>query len=391
MSIPYWQLSSVYFFYFAILGATNPYWGLYLQSLGFNAEQIGSLMALFIATKLIAPNIWSYWADRSGRYERVMQLGAVLTPVCFVGVFWADQFWLMVAVMALYSFFWNAILPQYEVITLRVLKGQEERYSQIRLWGSVGFILAVAGLGWWLDYVPVSTLPAAILLIMLAMAIVSFAVTGVIKTDQLSAQKTEPEQGVISWLIKPHIVCFLLAVLLMQASHGPYYTFFSIFMEQYGYSRTVIGLLWALGVFAEVLLFLLMHKLLKRVNAEIILLVSLLLASVRWWFTGLYPDSFYVMLLLQCLHAATFGSFHAASIDLVRRLFPACHSGQGQAAYTSVGFGIGGALGAWGSGLIWQYFSAEVSFQVASVTSGIAALILFLSLYTQRSAWVAAK
>ena len=391
MSIPYWQLSSVYFFYFAILGATNPYWGLYLQSLGFNAEQIGSLMALFIATKLIAPNVWSYWADKSGRYERVMQLGAVLTPICFVGVFWTDQFWFMVAVMALYSFFWNAILPQYEVITLRALKGQEERYSQIRLWGSVGFILAVAGLGWWLDYAPVSTLPMAILVIMFAMAIVSFTVSGQMTVDRKSEQKNNAEQGIMYWLLKPHIVCFLLAVLLMQASHGPYYTFFSIFMEQYGYSRTVIGLLWALGVFAEVLLFLLMHKLLRWVKAEIILLVSLVLASVRWWFIGLYPESFYVMLLLQCLHAATFGSFHAASIALIHRLFPARHSGQGQAAYTSVGFGIGGALGAWGSGLIWQYFSAETSFQVASVTSGIAALIFFLSLYTQRSAWAVAE
>lgn len=87
MPIPYWQLSSVYFFYFAVLGATSPYWSLYLQSLGFSAEQIGSLMALFIATKLIAPNIWSYLADRTGQHQRVMQLGAILTPICFTLVF----------------------------------------------------------------------------------------------------------------------------------------------------------------------------------------------------------------------------------------------------------------------------------------------------------------
>ncbi len=391
MPIPYWQLSSVYFFYFAVLGATSPYWSLYLQSLGFSAEQIGSLMALFIATKLIAPNIWSYLADRTHQHQRVMQLGAILTPICFTLVFWQDGFWLMAGVMALYSFFWNAVLPQYEVITLRAIKGQEERYSQIRLWGSIGFICSVAGLGWWLDYASIETLPVSILLIMVFMALVSLNVPSGQETPAASNKKPEAETKFIQRLRQPHVLSFLFGVMLMQASHGPYYTFFSIFMEQYGYSRTAIGLLWALGVFAEVLLFMVMHKLLRWINAEVILFLSLVLATLRWALTGLYPDSFILILLLQCLHAATFGSFHAASIALVHRLFPGKNAGQGQAAYSSIGFGVGGALGAWGSGLIWQYFSAETSFLLASVTSGIGALIIVGSLYKHRAAWAGAK
>ena len=129
MPAGYVTLSSVYFFYFAILGAVHPYWGLYLQSLGYDAAQIGTLMAVFIATKLIAPNIWSYWADRRGAHLSVMRLGALLTPLCFAGVYLQQGFISLLLVMVLFSFFWNAILPQYELITLKAMRGHEERYG----------------------------------------------------------------------------------------------------------------------------------------------------------------------------------------------------------------------------------------------------------------------
>ncbi|MDX1399841.1 MAG: MFS transporter, partial [Oceanospirillum sp.] len=304
----YWPLSSVYFFYFAVLGATNPYWGLYLQSLGFGAEDIGALMAIFIATKLIAPNLWSYWADRRDAHIPVMRLGALLTPLCFLTVYLQQGFWTMAVAMMLYSFFWNAILPQYEVITLKAIKGQEERYSQIRLWGSVGFIVAVAGLGWMLDWVDVRWLPASILLIMSLMAAVSWwipekAVSG--RGQEGGAEDTDPAnnasqtEGALSFwqsLQQPPVWVFLLAVILMQISHGPYYTFFSIYMEEIGYSRSLIGLLWSLGVMAEVILFAIMHLLLRRFKAEHLLIVSLVLAAVRWSVVGYFAD--YLLLLL---------------------------------------------------------------------------------------------
>lgn len=172
-------------------------------------------------------------------------------------------------------------------------------------------------------------------------------------------------------------------------SHGPYYTFFSIFMEQHGYSRTVTGFLWALGVLAEVLLFLVMHRLLRTYRAEVLLLASLVLGSVRWVATGLFPDNLMIILLAQCLHAATFGCFHAACIALVHNLFPGKYAGQGQALYSSIGFGIGGAIGAWVSGLIWQHFSPVTCFLFASVTVGIAALFVAFTLNRRRGVWAA--
>ncbi len=393
----YWSLSSVYFFYFAVLGATNPYWGLYLQSLGFDAEQIGALMAVFIATKLIAPNLWSYWADRKDAHIPVMRLGAALTPLCFLTVYLQQGFWSMAVAMVLYSFFWNAILPQYEVITLRAIKGREERYSQIRLWGSVGFIVAVAGLGWLLDWVEVSWLPVSILFIMVMMALSSWW----IPVSRFWGQKDDSAEGAtekdgsnssadmsfLQCLRQPPVLIFLLAVILMQISHGPYYTFFSIYMEEIGYSRSLIGLLWSLGVMAEVVLFAIMHLLFRGFSPQLLLTVSLILAAVRWCMVGLFAQELVLLLVSQLLHAASFGSFHAASIALVQRFFSGKSAAQGQAVYSSLGFGIGGAIGAWGSGLLWVGLGAQWSYLLAALAAGFGAVLMVLSLWKYRGYW----
>ncbi|WP_086480550.1 MFS transporter [Oceanospirillum sanctuarii] len=395
----YWSLSSVYFFYFAVLGATNPYWGLYLQSLGFDAEQIGALMAVFIATKLIAPNLWSYWADRKDAHIPVMRLGAVLTPLCFLTVYLQQGFWSMAVAMVLYSFFWNAILPQYEVITLKAIKGREERYSQIRLWGSVGFIVAVAGLGWLLDWVEVSWLPVSILFIMVMMALSSWWIPASRfwsqkgdsdKESTGESERPSDEMGFWQRLRQPPVLVFLLTVILMQISHGPYYTFFSIYMEAIGYSRSLIGLLWSLGVMAEVVLFAIMHLLLRRFSAQTLLVISLILAAIRWCMIGFFAEHLVLLLVSQLLHAASFGSFHAASIALVQRFFTGKTAAQGQAVYSSLGFGIGGALGAWGSGLLWVEVGAQGSYLLAGFAAGFGAVLMLWSLWRQRVYWAAA-
>lgn len=393
----YWSLSSVYFFYFAVLGATNPYWGLYLQSLGFNAEQIGALMAVFIATKLIAPNLWSYWADCKDAHIPVMRLGAVLTPLCFLTVYLQQGFWTMALAMVLYSFFWNAILPQYEVITLKAIKGREERYSQIRLWGSVGFIAAVAVLGWLLDRIEVSWLPITIFGVMVMMAVSSWWISddgaGGVKSDQSMADQSVSASGRLFWrrMKQPPIIIFLLSVVLMQVSHGPYYTFFSIHMESIGYSRSFIGLLWSLGVMAEVVIFVIMHLLLRRLSAQLLLTVSLFLTGVRWFLLAFFAEQLVLLLVAQILHAASFGVFHAASIAIVQRFFSGRTAAQGQAVYSSLGFGVGGALGAWSSGLLWLELGAQGSYLFAALAVVVGAVLMLLSLWRYREYWAAKK
>ena len=358
--MPYWRLSGFYFFYFASLGALIPYWSLYLKSLGFGAAEIGNLMAILMATKIISPNIWGWVADHTGRRMAIVRTGCLISMLAFVGVFFSDSFiWLML-VMVVFSFFWNATLPQFEATTFSHLGEQTQRYSSIRLWGSIGFIAAVWGLGSVLEGVNISLLPMILLLlfagIWLSSLIVPEEAAGHLSLDH------EPLRKLLS---RPEVVGLLLACFLMQASHGPYYTFFSIYLQDYGYSLSSIGALWALGVAAEVGIFLLMSRLVPLCGLRQLLLGSLLLAALRWLITALYPASMGMMVFAQCLHAASFGVYHAAAIHYIHTFFTGRHQGKGQALYSSLSFGAGGALGSFYSGYLFDGFGARSMFLVA--------------------------
>ncbi|MDH3934930.1 MAG: MFS transporter, partial [Gammaproteobacteria bacterium] len=152
----YWRLSGFYLFYFASLGALLPYWSLYLKSLDFSITEIGQLMAILMATKIVAPNVWGWIADHTGQRMAIIRVASLLSIITFAGVLVSDAFWWLVLVLVLFSFFWNATLPQFEATTMSHLGGEMHRYSGIRLWGSVGFIVAVAGLGVLLGYLGVA-------------------------------------------------------------------------------------------------------------------------------------------------------------------------------------------------------------------------------------------
>ncbi|WP_296060559.1 MFS transporter [uncultured Amphritea sp.] len=364
----YSRLSGFYFFYFSLLGALVPYWSLYLKSFDFNAQTIGSLMAILMASRIVAPNIWGWLADRTGQRLRIVRYGAFLTCLIFVLIFWQENALGIALVMTGFSFFWNAVLPQFEVLTLTHLKGREHLYSRIRLWGSVGFILAVMGIGWLLDLVSIRWLPWAMLGLMVMIWLSSLFVEG--KTPVRSSE----ESRFVQQLLRPQVLVFFLVCLLIQFSHGPYYTFYSVLMDSLGYSRTEIGLLWSVGVVAEVLIFILMPKLIGGLGLRKLMISSLLLCVLRWLLIGLVPENLPLMLFAQTLHAVSFGVLHAVGIALVHHYFSPSNHGQGQAMFSSFGFGVGGALGALCSGMMWESLGAAATFSVAAVAVFIAAI-----------------
>jgi len=367
---PYWRLSGFYFFYFASLGALIPYWGLYLNSLGFDAAAIGSLMAIIMATKIISPNIWGWIADHTGKRMAIVRLGSLAAAVCFIGIFFTEQFWWLALVMLLFSFFWNASLPQLEATTFSHLQAETHRYSSIRLWGSVGFILAVWGLGDFLNRFGMGYLPVILLVLFFGIWLTSLLVP-----EEAAGHLPMDHEPLRKVLMHPAVVGLLLSCFLMQASHGPYYTFYSIYMTEQGYSLWLIGVMWAVGVIAEVLVFLGMHRLVPRYGLKPLLITSLLLASLRWVLIGLFPANAVVMFFAQCLHAASFGIYHAAAIQLIHRYFKGPHQGKGQALYSSLSFGAGGAVGSFLSGYAWETIGGNVTFMVAALASLLAVFI----------------
>ncbi len=371
-SLPYWRLSGFYFFYFALLGSAAPFLGLYFDHLGFSAARIGELVAIPMLMRCVAPNLWGWLGDATGQRLMIVRLGAVCTLLSFGLIFYGKSYAWLALVMALHAFFWHAVLPQFEVITLAHLREQASRYSQIRLWGSIGFIVAVVGLGALFERLGLNVYPVAVMAVMVGIVISSIWVP-----DAVPEQRPEldGQGGFLRQLCRPRVLAFFVSVGLMQVSHGPYYTFFSIHLEALGYGRSTIGMLWALGVVAEILLFLVMAALLARFSLRQVLLASFALAAIRWLLLGTLADHLGVLLVAQLMHAATFGSFHAAAIHFVQRSFGHRQQGQGQALYATLA-GIGGALGALYSGYSWASLGPLWTFAIGSLAALAAAVII---------------
>lgn len=373
MSVPYWRLSAFYFFYFGILGSFVPYWSLYLKQIGFNANEIGELTALLIGTKIIAPNLWGWLADKTGKRLKLIRYVSFLSAILFAGFLYrADYLWFAVVTVA-FSFFWNASLPQFEAATLFHLKADSHRYSRIRLWGSIGFIAAVLGIGRFLDDFSIAYLP--------------YIITGLLSFNWLVAMITPDAQGVREsseagsmWTIlgKGEVIAFFLVYMLLQIAHGPYYVFYSVYLKQYGYTGSQTGQLWALGVCAEIVMFMLANRLLKLCSLRALLLGSLAFSVLRWLLIAYYADSPALLVSAQILHAATFGVAHLVAIQLLNQYFGAKHQGKGQALYASISFGLGGMLGSLYSGYFWDSLGASPVFMIAALASGVALLIAFI-------------
>jgi PPP family 3-phenylpropionic acid transporter len=373
MSVPYWRLSGFYFFYFATLGCFLPYWSLYLKGIGFNPIEIGELSALLVGTKIIAPNLWGWIADHTGKSLRIIRIAAFFAALLFAGFLYTQHYFWVAWITISFSFFWNAVLPQFEAVTLFHLKNESHRYSQIRLWGSVGFIVTVLGMGWLLDKQPVTILPFAIIVLL----ILNWWVT-LITPDSKTISDGPASLGMLQIIKKPEVLAFFLANILLQIAHSPYYVFYSIYLKQNHYSATVTGLLWALGVLAEIVLFIYMRRLLKRFSLRAILLLSLVLATGRWLIIGWCPDYLGLLIMAQLLHAATFGGAHVAAIHLVHLYFGEQHQGKGQALYSSLSFGLGGVLGSLYSGYYWESLGSKFVYSVAALCCGIAFVIAYI-------------
>ena len=356
------RLSRFYFIYYFFVGAFVPYWGLYLQSELFSAADIGILMSLFQISRIFAPNFWGWLADHTGKRAQWIRLTAFLGLCGFIAVFSAHGFFWMFFVMAALSLFTSSTLPLAESLTLAHLATTNGHYSRIRMWGSLGFIVAAVVLGYMIDITGI----ASLLWFLLIVQIFLFALSYTLPEPKVAPH--EHDHFSIWQVIKqPNVIALLVGCSLMVTAHGVLYNFYSIYLSEHGYSKGAIGLLWAVGVICEIGIFMLMPKIMARFSLKAILLTSLVLAVIRFTLIGVSVDNLWMIIFAQTLHAATFGSFHAASVEVVTQFFKGRHQAKGQAIYNSVAYGVGGAIGGIAGGYALQYLGGQQTFVLAAV------------------------
>ena len=371
----YWRLSRFYFFYYFFVGLFVPYWGLYLQSKSFTAFQIGILLSLFQISRIFAPNFWGWLADHTNKRARWIRLASFIGCLGYIGIFWADSFFLIFLVMMSMSLFTSSTIPLAESLTLSHLASTNGSYSNIRLWGSVGFIIASFFLGILIDRYSVTILVWALLFTQLIILLLSFSIP-----DKKFELIGDTKRSIFKILKKPEVISLLIGCALMVSSHGLLYNFYSIFLKEQGYSSSLIGILWSIGVIFEIFIFILMPKILSKFNLKEVLLISLFLAVIRFFLIGNYVDILWVLILAQILHAATFGSFHVASVELVSVHFNREHHSRGQSIYNSITYGLGGTIGGLGGGIMIDQYGAASTFMLSSILPLIGFIVIFFGL-----------
>lgn len=364
-----------YLLYFGQLGILTPYLGVFLDGRGFSSTDIGALLALITLTRIIGPSLWAGLADKYENPLKIMQIGCFLSAFLFAGVFFAEGFIELTLVFGSMMMFWTAVLPQLEVITLQHLKSTQISYGKIRLWGSVGFILFAIGTGKIIDLFGSESSMQVSFLVLFALFLSSLFIKVAKPTRSVSRQA-----GAWRLAIQRPFVVFILSSFLMQMSFGAFYGFFALYLRDLGYNGTQTGLLIALGVLAEVGMFLIASNIIKRLGVRLTLFLCLFLTAVRWWVLGVYGGILLLVVMAQCLHALSFGLTHATSVHFVHHFFPARFQSRGQAIYISLSFGLGGAIGNYVSGYVWSDGSgAQLTFTVAAVMSLLGASTLFLT------------
>lgn len=353
-----------FFAYYGYIGVFSPYASLYFSEKGLSAAQIGILMSLMQVMRIFGPNLWGWVADRHQQRVTVLRITAVAAATAFVGMFFGQTFVQLFIVMVLVNLFTSAQSPLSEALMLSEMRGDLTHYGRLRLWGSVGFILSVTIAGPFLDWWGIGLLPWIGLALLLM-------VLGASLRMQESAHGDHHAQApsVLALLRKREVLAFFTSTFLMIAAHASLYVFYSLYLAQIGYSNTVIGLMWSLGVVVEIVFFFYQAPLFRRFGVRKLMIASLLLAVLRFLLIGFGAESLFLLLVAQVLHAATFGVHHSASVVTMQRWFAGPLQASGQAFYTSISYGLGGTVGGLILSGFWDRFGSYVVYLVAAIFS----------------------
>lgn len=362
-----------YLAYFGVLGVFVPYIGIYLDGRGLSSHDIGVVLAIVTGMRIIGPNVWGMLAERRQNPVAVMRLGALLAVLGWTAVLFDLPFTGLIVALSLYSFCWTAILPQLETSAFHYLDNDTGRYSRIRSAGSVGYILLVLAGGALLQFVGSQFLPWSAMLFLLVMLWVLWKLPEFRPSQQ---QTTAPIQFRTLWTHRV-FVQFMLAAFLLQVSFAPFYSFFTLFTRDLGYTGTQTGLFIALAVAAEIVAFYYAGSLLKGRTYRGLLSFCYGVTALRWAGTGWFGEYGWVLAGLMLLHACSFALAHSCAMQFIQQFFSGPQRSRGQALYAGLVYGGGGAVGAYLSGLSWQDGQGDqLTFALAGGVAGLAALLV---------------
>jgi PPP family 3-phenylpropionic acid transporter len=365
------RLSLFYAAYFAMIGIMMPFWPVWLEAKGLTPANIGLVIGSATFVRVFFNPLVAHVADRRGTRQPIMALMAVFAVIFFSFFFVTDNFWPILLVTILFSSCWGAMQPLGESLTMLSAKENGFEYGRVRLWGSLAFIATAIIAGRVLS----DTTPDAIMVMIFASVVLMFAVT-LFLPNMRTSKATGSSFPIAPLLRNKAFLLVLIAAALIQSSHAVYYGFGTIHWQKSGISDTVIGVLWAEGVIAEVILFSMGAAVLRYTGPMRLIILGGVAGILRWVGTGL-DDSLPALFILQALHGLTFGATHLGVIYFISDKVPEELSATALSLYSAVVMGLAMGLMVMASGQLYGVLGGQAYFVVA-VMAAIGGLLAFI-------------
>ena len=362
-------LGSQYFLYFGVLGLFLPYFNLYCYHLGFSGFQIGVLSSLRTLTTALFPMVWGALADKFFVRRPIYIFCSFISTAIWALFLLTTDFKAMLVITIFYGIFYAPIISFLESFSMDLLGSKKTRYGHLRVWGSISFILTVVVVGRAIDALSTEIIVILILAGSMAHAVLSLNIPTAKKT-----RKSDFSSGVRA-LLNRRVIIFQFCAFLMLVSHGTYYGFFSIHLDNLGYSSTFIGIAWALASIAEIFVMINSDRIFKRFSYENVLIFTFLVAGLRWIML-FYATSAWLILISQLFHAVTYGAFHVASILYIDKLTPDDAKTLGQAVNNAVTYGFGIMVGFLFNGYFFDIIGAPALFIISGLLAFFGGLLL---------------
>ncbi len=348
-----------YLAYYMAFGVFMPYWSAHLAHLGWTAASIGIVLAVFNTVRIVSPLVGGWLLDVAGERKRVLVIGATLA--CLSAV-WAGAARSSLGIgvsIAVYSLAFTSILPAYDAVVLDRLGADRSHYGRLRLWGSMGFVVMVLGVGALIERYGDGVIPWALVggHVLAVCVFLTLPHVGGHRGPRQAAGG-----GFLHALSDTPTRLLLLIAFLQIAGFGAFNGFYTIFLRHYGYSERWISFFWSLGVLSEIVMFWLSPRILARVSMGRLLAWSVALTGLRWVVMALLPTSLLWNLLAQISHAACFGLFQACTVMLAARFAPPGSGGRAQALLSAAGAGLGGIVGSLVAGWLYQQIGPAAAF-----------------------------
>lgn len=370
---PLGAFAAVWFAYFAAIGLFNPYAPLWFKDLGFSTIAIGAIASMQSWTRVVAPYAWGWLGDRHGRRTDGVRWAAAAAFAASIGL-WLWPGATAITVFTLLLFLANGgVVPLSEAALAQHLQRGGDmdfaRYGRVRLWGSLGFVVAVGAAGPVLEAAGIRAFPV---LVMVGFAALWLMALRLPRGDEAAAGH---HVGPSIWTIlrRPAVAWFFAGVFFTVLGHTALYAFLSLYLDELGYGKGVVGGAWAVAVVVEVLFFWAQGRVFGWLTPLAWLQLAAVLAALRFGLTAAFGGVLLMLLAAQLLHAVSFAAQHAACIAMIHRWFPGALRGRGQALYSTLGYGCSGVLGGLAGGWLGSRHGFAAVFWAASAVSVLGA------------------